>query len=137
MNDEKRQTKYWIIPHYRILFYITLGTLIAGGSWLLVINKLDPYKTPDLALPLFFLTTLVLLSGVFTILLAGIKKWKTHDQIYLKHVLIALRQGILLSFCTTCALGLLMLDLLRIWNGLLMTTLMMLTELYLSAKDEL
>lgn len=137
-NDDRRsKPQYWVIPHYRVLFYIGLGTLISGLGWLVVIRKLDPYTQPDFALPLFFLTTLITSSGLFTILLAWIKKWKTRDQIYLKHVLISLRQGILLSFCTTISLGLLMLGFLRVWNGLLIVTIMMLVEFYLSGKDEL
>ncbi len=137
MNEEAPRAKYWMIPHYRVLFYIVIGTAMAGLGWLVVINKLDPYSNPELALPLFFISTLIFFSGIFTILLAWIKKWKSRDQIYIKHVLIALRQGILLSFCTTLSIGLLMLGFLRIWNGLLLVSLMTLIEFYFSGKDEL
>lgn len=138
MNEDRNsQKKYWVIPHYRVLFYIAIATFFSGLGWGVVLQKLDPYQTPELALPLFFLTTLITCSGLFTILLAWIKKWKTRDQIYLKHVLISLRQGVLLSFCTTTSLGLLMLGFLRVWNGLLIVTIMMLIEFYLSGKDEL
>lgn len=137
--DEEKQFKnrYLVIPHYRTLLYFGLGTALAWAGWAVVLEKLDPFTNPNLALPLFFITTFVSLSGTFTILLSLLKKWKSKDQMYLKHVMISLRQGVLLSLCTTLCLGLLMLGFLRVWNGLILVTLMMLIEFYFSGKDEL
>ena len=59
------------------------------------------------------------------------------DNVYLKHLIISLRQGVLLSACTNICLVLLMLGLLRIWNGLIIVTVMTLLEFYFSGKDEL
>ena len=138
MNEEKQfKNRYLIIPHYRTLLYFGFGTVMAWAAWGVVLTKLDPYANPNFALPLFFLTSFVALAGTFTILLSLLKKWKNKDQIYLKHVMISLRQGTLLSLCTTLCLGLLMLGFLRVWNGLLLVTLMMLIEFYFSGKDEL
>lgn len=138
MNEEKHFTnRYLVIPHYRTLLYFAFGTAVAWAAWFVVIKKLDPFSSPNLALPLFFITTAVSLSGTFTILLSFLKKWKNRDQIYLKHVMISLRQGTLLSLCTTLCLGLLMLGFLRVWNGLILVTIMMLIEFYFSGKDEL
>lgn len=138
MNDENNSGKNILhIPHYRMLAWILAGTVLAWISWTLVILKLDPYSSMDLALPLFFVSFFVALSGTFTLLLAFLKKWRSHDPIYVKHIVISLRQGILLSLCTTLCSGLLVLGFLRVWNGLLMVILMMLVEFYLSGKDEL
>lgn len=137
MNDKPFQSRsILLIPHFRFLSFIGGGTFVAWTAWLAVINKLDPYNSPQLALPLFFLTLLIALTGSFTLVLFLIKRWKTRDQIYLKHITLSLRQGFLLSLCTCFCLGLLMLGLLRIWNGLLLVTLMMLVEFYLSAKED-
>lgn len=127
----------FFIPHYRILTWILAGTLIGWVAWGVVLFKLDPYTSTSLAFPLFLLSFFVALSGTFTLVLSFLKKWKTGDQIYVKHIMISLRQGILLSLCTTICAGLLALGLLRIWNGLLLVILMMLIEFYLSGKDEL
>ena len=138
MNEEKQQkSRYLVIPHYRTLLYFSFGTILSWIAWIIVIRELDPYANSNYALPLFFFTTFVSLTGTFTILLSLIKKWKSRDQLYLKHVIISMRQGALLSLCTTVCLGLLMLGFLRIWNGLLLVTLMMLIEFYFSGKDEL
>lgn len=138
MNDDFHSKRtLLIIPHYRILAWILSGTALSWLAWGVVLLKLDPYQEPNLALPLFFLSLFVALSGTFTLLLAFLKKWRTKDQIYVKHIMISLRQGILLSLCTTACSGLLSLGLLRVWNGLLLVTLMMLIEFFLSGKDEL
>ena len=138
MNEEKQfKNRYLVIPHYRTLFYFGLGTALSWTAWFVVLEKLDPFLNPNFALPLFFLTSFVALTGTFTILLSLLKKWKNKDQIYHKHVMISLRQGTLLSLCTSLCLGLLMLGFLRVWNGLILVTLMMLIEFYFSGKDEL
>ena len=125
------------IPHYRILAWITLATLMAWIAWGLVVSKLDPYESTELGLPLFFISKLIALMGSFTIVLFWIKKWRARNHVYIKHLMISLRQGILLSICTTLCLGLQMLGLLRVWNGLLIVMIITLIEFYLSGRDEL
>ena len=137
MNEEPFQSrKLLLIPHYRVLAFIGMGTFVAWAGWLAVVSKLDPWSSPTLALPLFFVTLFMALTGTFAIVLFLIKRWKTQDQVYMKHITLSLRQGLLLSLCTCFCLGLLMIGLLRIWNGLLLVTLMTLVEFYLSAKEE-
>jgi len=136
-QDSNSQKDFFIVPHYRLLSLIFLIALLGWGAWLLVIYKFDPYNSPGLALAFFFLSSFFAFSGTFAIILFFLKKWRARDQIYIKHVLISLRQGILLSLCTCLCLALLMLGLLRIWNGLLLVALIMLVEFYLSGKDEL
>lgn len=116
---------------------ISLATIVSWAAWALVILKLDPYESVDLALSLFFITSVLALSGTFTIILFFLKKWRAEDNVYLKHLIISLRQGVLLSACTNICLVLLMLGLLRIWNGLIIVTVMTLLEFYFSGKDEL
>ncbi len=135
--DFQSQKKFLLIPHYRLLTWISGGTLVAWTAWGVVLLKLDPYSSTSLALTLFLVSFFIALSGTFTLLMSLIKKWRTRDQLYIKHILISLRQGILLSLCTTLCAGLLVLGFLRIWNGLLLVILMMLIEFYLSGKDEL
>lgn len=134
-NDPRRKLLH--VPHFRILLIITLATVISWAAWFVVVWKLDPFASAPLALPLFFASSLLAFAGSFTLVLFFLKKWRAGDHIYLKHVTISLRQGILLSTCTCICMLLLMLGLLRIWNGLLLVAFMMLLEFYLSGKDEL
>jgi hypothetical protein len=137
MSENQPHRKLLQIPHFRILFMILLATLISWSAWLLVLFKLDPFTSPKLALPLFFISSLLAFSGTFTLILFFLKRWRAGDHLYVKHITISLRQGILLSACTCLCMGLLMLGLLRIWNGLLLVAFMMLLEFYMSEKDEL
>ena len=138
MNDApKKQKKLLQVPHYKMLSMIAFTTLVSWVAWLLVLFKLDPLSATDIALSLFFMSGFFALMGTFAIILFFLKKWKAEDRVYLKHVTISLRQGFLLSICTLLCLALLMLGLLRVWNGLLLVSLMMLIEFYLSLKDEL
>lgn len=125
------------IPHYRLIFFISLAAIISWGAWLLVIFNLDPYSSTKLALSLFFFSLFLALTGTFAIILFLLKKWRADNEIYVKHVIISLRQGFLLSASTIFCLALLMLGLLRIWNGLIIVIIITLIEFYLSGKDEL
>ena len=136
MADHDGPQKFLSIPHFRILFLIVLTSLISWAAWFLVVFKLDPFTSASLALPFFFASSLLAFSGTFSLILFVLKRWRAGDQIYIKHVLISLRQGILLSLCTCICLALLMIGLLRIWNGLLLVAFMMLIEFYLSGKDD-
>ncbi len=123
--------------HHKILYVIGVATTISWLSWILVIMNLDPYESTRMGLSLFFVSLTLSLIGTFTIILFFLKKLRNPNEVYIKHVMISLRQGILLSASTTVCLAFLMLGLLRIWNGLLIVIIITLLEFYLSGKDEL
>ncbi len=125
------------IPQLRIVAVILMITILSWIALLLVIFKLDPYSSTKLALGFFFTSALLALSGTFSILLFLIKRWRSEDRIYVKSVMISLRQGFLLALCTCLCLGLLILGLLRIWNGFLLAILIILIEFYFSRQDDL
>lgn len=125
------------IPHFKVLSIVGVGTLFSWAAWLLVVLKLDPYESTELALTLFYISTFLALTGSFSMILFLLKKWRSDNEVFMKHILISVRQGFLLSSSTTLCLALLMLGLLRIWNGILIVALMMMIEFYLSGKDEL
>lgn len=124
-------------PHQRVLFIIGLSSLISWAAWILVVLNLDPFESTWLSLTLFFISLSLALVGTYTLILFFLKKLRSKSEIYTKHAMISLRQGTLLGICTILCLGLLMLGLLRIWNGLLVVFLMTMIEFYLSGKDEL
>lgn len=124
-------------PQFRILLIISFATAISWIAWIIVILNLDPYTVPGVALTLFYSSLCIALIGAFTLILFFLKRWKTNNDFYAKHIMISLRQGILLGITTIICLGLLMLGLLRIWNGLMIVFITMLIEFYISGKDEL
>ncbi len=123
--------------HHKVLYVISIATIISWLSWILVIMNLDPYTSTGMGLGLFFISLTLALIGTFTLILFFLKKLRNQNEVYIKHVMISLRQGILLSMSTTICLSFLMLGLLRIWNGLLIVIIITLLEFYLSGKDEL
>lgn len=124
------------IPHYRILLIIGMSTAVSFAAWLLLILKLDPFATTGLALAVFFASSFLMLTGIFTLILFSFKSLQSGEHLYVKHILISLRQGLLLSTCTCIALLLLMLGFLRVWNGFLLVVFMMLLEFFFSEKEE-
>lgn len=125
------------IPHYRVLAGIIGATTLSLLAFFLVLLKLNPFESPSLAIPFFIISLTLSLTGIFTTLLFYIKKWKSQNEVYLKHLMISLRQGLLLSLTAALCLLLLMFGILRIWNGVLILILVTLLEFYLSGKDEL
>lgn len=125
------------IPYLRVISIICFASALSWLAWIIVILNLDPYESTAIALSLFYLSLALALVGTFTLILFFLKKWKFKEEIYLKHIMISLRQGILLGAVTLICLSLLMLGLLRIWNGLLIVILITMIEFYLSGKDEL
>lgn len=123
--------------HHKILFLIVIASVISWFSWILVVLNLDPYESTGLGLGLFFISLILSLIGTFTIILFFLKKLRSQHEVFIKHIMISLRQGILLSITTNICLAFLMLGLLRIWNGLLIVIIITLLEFYLSGKDEL
>ena len=124
------------IPHFRVLSVIAFATFLSGLAWLLVLIKLDPYETIDLAISLFFLSFFFFLTGIFCLMLFFIRAFKKDHNVLVKDIFISLRQGMLLSLCTCLCLALLMLGLLRIWNGFLLVSIVTLLEFYLSQGED-
>ncbi len=125
------------IPHYRILSFIAIGGVAGLAGLIMTITNLDPYESTGVAMPFFFLSAFFTLTSSYTILLFLAKKVKIQEAIGVKHVLVSFRQAILLSVSTLLCMALLILGLLRVWNGLLIVSIITLVEFYLSGRDEL
>lgn len=126
---------------YRKYLFILTGTALVGWiSFLLVIFRLDPCTAPGkitichsasaLALILFFTSAFFALTATFTLLGFGLRLWLHQYEIYLDHLNISLRQGLLLTFCTLAAAALLLLNALTWWSGLVLIAIILLLELY-------
>ncbi|MBI2638448.1 hypothetical protein HYW83_02555 [Candidatus Peregrinibacteria bacterium] len=126
---------------YRKYLLVLAGTALVGWiSFLLVIFRLDPCTAPGkitichlasaLALILFFTSAFFALTATFTLLGFGLRLWLHQYEIYLDHLNISLRQGLLLTFCTLAAAALLLLNALTWWSGLMLIAIILLLELY-------
>lgn len=126
---------------YKKYLLIIAGTAVVGWvSFALVLFRLEPCTAPGeisichsvsgLALALFFTSAFFALTATFTLLGFGLRIWFHRYEIYIDHLNISLRQGILLTFSALAALALLLLNSLTWWSGLLLIFIIVLLELY-------
>ncbi|MBI4994042.1 hypothetical protein HZC21_00130 [Candidatus Peregrinibacteria bacterium] len=133
------------MSYKKYLLILVAVSIIGWISWLLVIFRLDPCTAPGeitichsisaLALILFFLSGFFALSSTITLLNFLLRIWLQHDEIYIDHFNVSLRQGILLALCALGALGLLLINALTWWSGFLLIFIVVLLELYFSRQN--
>lgn len=122
-------------PHAKYLIPIIIAGSFAWASVALVIYRLDPYKSTQLALTLFFVSLFIALICTFT-LLGYFIRTKIHiSEIFYSHINVALRQGILLSVCSLSCIFLLVINALTWWSGLFIVLFITMIEVYASSQQ--
>lgn len=115
--------------------YLTLmviGTLAATASWMIVLVAIDPVTTGVPTKIAFYLTFLIMATGVVTIIGTLIRVLLVHKEaVVSREVAHALRQGVLFSMVISLALFMSSIDYLRWWTMLLMVVLFAGIELFL------
>lgn len=123
------------MTHHR---YISIIALAGGFAWvgfILTLLKLSPYESMGLALTFFYVTLLIALCCTFTVIGFYFRVWLFKNEIFYKHINIALRQGIFLSLIAVFCLVFQMMRVLHWWSGLLLIVSAVLLESYFSSKD--
>ena len=123
------------MTHHRYISIIALAGLFAWIGWLLTLVKLSPNESPGVALFFFFITLFIALSSFFTVIGFYFRLWLLKNEIFYKHINIALRQGIFLSLIAGFALVFQMLRVLTWWSGLMLIIVAVLLESYFSSRD--
>ena len=123
------------MSHHKYISYIALSGIVGWIAWLLVVFKLSPYESMGLSLSFFFLTLAIALSCSFTVFGFYFRVWLFRNEIFYKHINIALRQGVFLSLITVFCLVFQMMKVLTWWSGLLLVAISVLLEFYFSARD--
>lgn len=98
-----------------LLFSLSLAALLSLTSLLIVLFRVSPLQATLQALPAFFLSLLLSVSSIGTIL--AYLLWKRFDSSKNDAVLfrIAFREGAFLGLCTLVLLSLLLLQILTPW----------------------
>lgn len=123
------------MSHSRYLFFIGLAGFLACLGFFLVLTRLDPYSHMGISLSLFFATFFIAVSATFTVFGFYFRVWLFRNEVFYKHINIALRQGVFLAIIAVFCLIFLMLRLLNWWTGLLLIAVIVLLEAYFSSKD--
>lgn len=123
------------MSHNKYIAIIAGSGLLAWIGWLLVYFKLSVYQTLGLSLSFFYVTLFIALSATFAVLGFYFRVWLFRNEIFYRHINVALRQGIFLSLITVFCLIFQMMKVLSWWSGLLLVVIAVLLEFYFSAKD--
>jgi hypothetical protein len=117
------------------LLTIGLTAIISWIAWGMVIVKLDPYGSTALALGLFYISLFFAFISTFTVIGFGLRRWIGKNEIHYHHLSVSLRQGLLLSICTLISISFLIMGVLKWWNGLLLVTIAVLVEMYITSRS--
>lgn len=123
------------MTHHRYISIIALSGLLAWIGWAVVINKLTPYENMGIALSFFYITLFIALSCTFTVIGFYFRVWLFKNEIFYKHINVALRQGIFLGLIAVFSLIFQMMKVLTWWSGFLLVAVFVLLEFYFSSKD--
>lgn len=123
------------MSHYKYIAIIAGSGLCAWLGWILVILKLSPYVNLGPSLAFFYITLFIALSATFAVVGFYFRVWLFKNEIFYRHINVALRQGIFLSLIAVFCLIFQMMKVLSWWSGLLLVVVAVLLEFYFSAKD--
>ncbi|OGJ46203.1 hypothetical protein A2307_04105 [Candidatus Peregrinibacteria bacterium RIFOXYB2_FULL_33_20] len=124
------------MAHFRYLCWILLAALLGWASVILVIYRLDPFESTNLAIVLLFISLFIAFTPSFAFIGFLIRKKIHHNEIFYSHINIALRQGLLLSICGLSCLFLLLINALTWWSGLFIVLFITLIEVYISSQEK-
>jgi hypothetical protein len=115
---------------------IRIITLISLGACIFVIKSVDPDISGLIGKIIFYLSVFFFLSGLFNLILLGLRKKSIVIENVSANISLSFRQGILLAlFC----IGLLILQSFRMlvwWDGLLLLLGIFIIELYFVSREE-
>jgi len=114
---------------------IGFAGLLSWLAFILVINKLSPYESMTISLIFFYLTLFIALACTFAVFGFYFRVWFSGNEIFYRHINVALRQGIFLSLLSILSLVLQMMKLLNWLTGILIIVVAVLLEFYFSARD--
>ena len=119
--------------HKATLFGIFSATISSAGIWLVLLFNVDPIKG-DVLTHLAFLASLFLwLSGLITLIEYKIRTTISKEVIFAP-LAIAARHGMQVGFIVITLLGLQLLRVLNLFDAILITAIILTSELYFKAR---
>lgn len=126
------------------LWVLFFSAVIGWTTWFLVINKLTPCEVMLVdvcqsglewgALLAFFISLFIALSATFALMIFFLKRFLHGNEVIFSFLVIALRQGILISLGICLLLLLKSLQVFFWWDGLIIILVMVLIELAFHRK---
>lgn len=128
--------------HRRFFMFISIAGVASFMAFVIVLVRLDPCKLPGelgcenlsrLSLTLFFLSLFFALTAAFSFFGYLLRRF-FQDEFTFDQMAVSLRQGFLLAFLGCGSLGLLAINALTWWSGLLFLAFVLLMEMYFLAR---
>lgn len=117
------------------LIFMTLGTLTAWVSWLVVVYGIDPARSGNLGFFLFYMTLSMLSFGTISLLGLIFRFWRSEKELSSRITYRAFRQAILLTIIFISSLLLLSQGWFRWWTMILVIMIASFIELaFISTK---
>lgn len=123
------------MSHTTYIVAILLAGILSLLGWFLVIWRLDPFSSTNLALVLFFVSLFFALASFFTVVGYYLRVLFNRNEIYYSHIIISLRQGILFALFICLSLGFQIMRVLKWWNVALLFAAIVLLEVYFISKS--
>jgi hypothetical protein len=120
------------------VFYIIavfVAAILGWVSWFVVLSKLSPFLSGDLALAFFYSSLFLALTGTFTVVIYYLRLALNKSENFFRHLNAALRQGALLSFMVCVGLAFQRLRVLTWWDALLLLMIVLLIEYYFMNRE--
>jgi hypothetical protein len=122
------------MSHTHYIIGILLAGILSLTGWFLVLFRLDPFSSTNIALILFFVSLFFALASFFTVIGYYLRVFFNKNEIYYAHILISLREGILFGFFVCITLIFQIIRVLTWWNLLLLFLAIMLLEVYFLSR---
>ncbi len=120
------------------IFYIIamfVAAILGWVSWFVVVNKLSPFLSGDLALAFFYSSLFLALTGTFAVVIYYLRLALGRSENFFHNLNTALRQGALLSFMVCVGLAFQRLRVLTWWDALLLLVIVVLVEFYFMNRE--
>ncbi len=115
---------------------VLLIALLSWTAWAVVLNRLSPILSVELALFLFFVTLFIALTCTFTVFGYYFRLGFLHKDYLKRNINVSLRQGALLSFMVVFVLIFQLNRVLTWWSGILLILMILGLEYYFSLREE-
>lgn len=123
------------MTHHKYLSIIGVAGIVSWIAWIVVLNKLDPMQSPELALGMFYLSLFFAMTCTFTVIGFYFRMWMYKNEVFYNHIHIAFRQALLLTVIALGCLTFLLLKVLTWWSGLLLIAVVTMVEFYFAARE--
>lgn len=117
-----------------LLFIIFCITLFSLGFLAYIVFNIDPFKSDFLTISMLYISVLSSITGLLTLIGFYIRVSKSNNEVFYHNFLPSLRQALLIGIIITGLLALRTINVLSIWDGMMLALAIILIELYFQNK---